>query len=66
MLPPPEGPCHYCEDRHCGCHANCRAYTEWLAEYKAARAPFDKEHQQRIDIGEVRHGKKPRRRKIKD
>ena len=66
MPQPPNGPCHYCQKRSATCHGECVDYKRWLAEYEAIKAPFQREHQQRIDIGEVRHGKKPRRRKIKD
>ena len=33
-------PCHNCQDRELGCHANCTRYLDWKAkldEIKAAR-----------------------------
>lgn len=30
-------PCYQCEERHIGCHSDCRRYLDWKAENDAAR-----------------------------
>jgi hypothetical protein len=27
-----EAPCHYCENRHLGCHSECEAYVNYCRE----------------------------------
>ena len=32
-----ETPCHHCEERHAGCHADCERYKAMLAERQALK-----------------------------
>lgn len=32
-----ETPCHHCEERHAGCHAECEKYKAMLAERQALK-----------------------------
>lgn len=52
-------PCHYCEDRHIGCHGECERYSEYLAKHTAEKEYIQqqraKEHPGQPDYNKRRY-----------
>ena len=56
-------PCHKCENRKIGCHADCEAYMEYKQTRAARKKKIDKEKSAERDIRAFEVESRERRRK---
>lgn len=50
-------PCHHCENRHVGCHAECEVYKGWRAERDALNERIHEEKERYRVALDIRYAK---------